>query len=313
MASTRHVVLFYHGIHYRVLTEPIEKRLFRNSICKAAIRRQFETVKNTFGLVRASDGENTFHTRRFYLKDFRLSTTFDDGYKNNFKAAEIIYELFGVVPLTIFLTTGLVGSNRSIWTVEFALLALLGRFRKYQLEFDGQEFAIGGTEQRLVAFNSIRHQLKQMNAQSRRFHCETIQEQALAGEIDRLLFEYPEFQMLNLDEIKQMQAMGVRFQPHGHNHEIFHAKQDPDVIKREIIESKEFIEKNLNEKCTQFAYPNGDYCESAISILKENEFTGAYTTKLGVAETLEGNFEIPRITPSGNPKKFRRQLRGKLD
>ncbi len=311
--SERHIAFTYHGVHTRPFTNSTEVKLFRNSIPEAALRNQLSTLKGLSIKKDGVDGNITLSRKYFFFEDFSISITFDDGYRNNFRAAEIFYEFFGVAPFNVFLTTNLVGSKRSIWTVELALTILQAQFLVRRIEFSGEFFNVACPQERLETFNSIRYRVKEMNAENRKFHCDSIQEQTLPGELERLLFEYPEFQMLNLDEIKQMQSMGVRFQPHGHNHEIFHANQDPDVIRREIVESKEFMENHLNEKCTYFAYPNGDYCDAAISILKENSFSGAYTTNVGIAETLERNYEIPRLTPSSKLRKFKRQLRGKTD
>lgn len=311
MASSNHVVFIYHGIHDRDLSCTLENRLFRNSISETAFRRQLHILGGTPQIIQRANNATELRIRNWCLRAFRILITFDDGYKNNFRAAEIFFDQFGTAPFTIFVTTNLVGSGRSIWTVELGLLLLQGRFLNTRLAFGDEVFEIDRPEKRLETFNSIRYRLKEMNAENRKQNCDLINEQALPGELERLVGEYPEFQMLNLDEIGQMQSMGVRFQPHGHNHELFHTNQDSEVIRKEIVESKEFIETKLNEKCTYFAYPNGDYCDAAISILKENGFSGAYTTNAGIAKTLERNFEIPRLTPNPKPWKFKRQLRGK--
>jgi peptidoglycan/xylan/chitin deacetylase (PgdA/CDA1 family) len=308
--STKNIVFTYHGLHSRELKTSNDERLFRNSISERSYREQLAILR---GAVKEKGVGGGLFYKGLFRNGSEIVLTFDDGYANSFRAAEIFYEMFGTAPLTIFLTTNLVGSSRSIWTVEIALLILEAQFLSDRIEFDGDFFDVGSTEDRLKSFDSIRCRLKEMNAQNRECNCESIREQALPDELERLICEYPEFQMLRLDEIKQMQSMGVRFQPHGHNHELFHVNQDSELIRKEIVKSKEFIETKLNEECSYFAYPNGDYCEAAISVLKENGFCGAYTTNVGVAETLENDFEIPRLTASSKPRKFKRQLRGKTN
>ncbi len=308
--SGRHIAFTYHSIHRRQFSDLIDSKLFRNSTPEATLQNQLSTLKR---LSSNSDGNRTLLCKRFLSEEFSILITFDDGFRNNLRAAELFYEVFGTAPLIVFLTTNLVGSNRTIWPVELALLILRGQFSSKRLEFEDEFFDIGRPEKRLETFDSIRQRFKRMNALSRGLAFEAIREQAWPGELERLGHEYKEFQMLNLDEIKQMQSMGVRFQPHGHNHEILHENQDAQIIRREIVESMAFIKDRLNEKCDYFSYPNGNYCEAAISALKESGFMGAYSTDVGVATALENNFKIPRLTPSSKPRKFRRQLRGKLD
>jgi peptidoglycan/xylan/chitin deacetylase (PgdA/CDA1 family) len=309
--SQRNVVFTYHGLHHRKLSNPIETKLFRNSIPENEYLKQLKTLKQLVKIRRQNAVELNLIRRDVFFNKIIFLMTFDDGYRNNVKAAEIFLDLFKIAPITIFLTTNLVGvENRSIWTANISLLILCGEFVNNKLFFNETVFLLNDSHERLECFDTVRNQLKKLPAQKRQFQYDLILSQTLPGELERLMFEYPEFRMLKLDEIKQMQALGVKFEPHGHNHEPLHSTQNLDVIKSEIIESKNYIEQNLNQKCSFFAYPNGDCCDAAISVLKENGFTGAYTTRIGAARTIIGNFEIPRITPSINPSKFRKQLRG---
>lgn len=303
------VVFTYHGLHTRQPGSRIDQRLFRNSISEHSFLNQLEKLRSSVvAKVIGSQSRLIFKT---LFRNHEIVLTFDDGYANSFRAAEMFFDKFGEAPLTVFLTTGLVGSSRSIWTVEVALLLLKARFSGPTIEFDGDGFAIGSEEERLETFNLVRYKLKKMPARKRQSNCRLIFDQALPGELELLMSEYPEFRLLNLEQIREMRSIGVRFQPHGHDHEILHENQDSETMRREIVESKAFIEGRLKEKCTHFAYANGTYCDAAISILEENGFAGAFTTKTGVAMKLQNNFEIPRFTPSSNLQKYKRQLRGK--
>lgn len=303
------VVFTYHGLHTRQPGSRIDQRLFRNSISEHSFLNQLEKLRSSVvAKVIGSQSRLIFKT---LFRNHEIVLTFDDGYANSFRAAEMFFDKFGKAPLTVFLTTGLVGSSRSIWTVEVALLLLKARFSGPTIEFDGDGFAIGSEEERLETFNLVRYKLKKMPARKRQSNCRLIFDQALPGELELLMSEYPEFRLLNLEQIREMRSIGVRFQPHGHDHEILHENQDSETMRREIVESKAFIEGRLKEKCTHFAYANGTYCDAAISILEENGFAGAFTTKTGVAMKLQNNFEIPRFTPSSNLQKYKRQLRGK--
>jgi peptidoglycan/xylan/chitin deacetylase (PgdA/CDA1 family) len=60
--------------------------------------------------------------------------TFDDGYSDNAAAAKPLLEEMQV-PATMFLTTGLLGSERPFWWDELAMLALAGR-RAANIDFE---------------------------------------------------------------------------------------------------------------------------------------------------------------------------------
>lgn len=313
-SAMRTVAFAFHGIHSREARCFAEKKLLRNSLPEKIFIDQLKALKSSFRSQRINDPTPTLIHDRMFRRSLKIALTFDDGYRNNLRAAELVADIFGFAPMTVFLTTSLIGHKlTSNWLVNIGLLVLLGRFELDQLDFQDSTYRLATESERVASFDDIRRQFKQMDAETRQYNYATILEQANAGELERLLDGFPEFVSLNLDEIKQMQSIGVRFQPHGHSHEILHAKQSRETILQEIVTSKEFIERELNEKCLYFAYPNGNYCDTAISVLKDNGFVGAFTTDPGFADSLKGNFVIPRLTPNRKLDKFKRQLRGQLN
>ena len=311
--SQKRIVMTYHGLHSRAAADVIDDKLFRNSISENDYLSQIKILKKFTDLKIGENGAARLVHKDLFFNQYDIVLTFDDGYQNNLKAAEIFRDEFETTSLTIFLTTALIGqTNQSIWTVNVALLILRGNFSSGKLVFGEQDFPLDNAAHRLECFDKVRRQLKKMTAGERGANYDSIISQTIPGELERLLFEYPEFKMLNLDEIRQMSEIGVKFEPHGHNHEILHANQSDELISSEVLESKKFIETNIGQQCSFFAYPNGDYCDAAVKVLKENKFAGAYTTKIGAAENLVNNFEIPRITPNSKAYKFKKQLRGKF-
>ena len=51
--------------------------------------------------------------------------------------------------------------------------------------------------------------------------------------------------------------------------------------KQEILGSKADLEKLLEAECLHFSYPNGDYTEREIEIVKAGGFRSARTTDIG--------------------------------
>lgn len=91
--------------------------------------------------------------------------------------------------------------------------------------------------------------------------------------------EYEDRQALSLNEMKQMMHY-VDFQPHTQFHPIL-----PNCTKtecdQEIWDSKVDLERLLYIKCYHFSYPNGDYTEREIEIVKAAGFRSARTVDIG--------------------------------
>ena len=90
---------------------------------------------------------------------------------------------------------------------------------------------------------------------------------------------YPDRQALNIAEMKEMVG-SVDFQPHTQSHPILPPCTETEC-RQEILGSKADLEKLLKVECSHFSYPNGDYTEREIEILKAGGFRSARTTVIG--------------------------------
>ncbi len=90
---------------------------------------------------------------------------------------------------------------------------------------------------------------------------------------------YPDRQALNISEMQEM-AESVDFQPHTRFHPILPRCTEMEC-RQEVLESKTDLETLLGIKCSHFSYPNGDYTDREIGIVKAGEFRSARTTDIG--------------------------------
>lgn len=84
---------------------------------------------------------------------------------------------------------------------------------------------------------------------------------------------------LNLKELRLM-VSNVDFQSHTAFHPVLTTCAD-DEASAEIVGSRVQLESMLNTPVRHFAYPNGDYSEREIGILKANGFLSARSTDIG--------------------------------
>jgi len=81
---------------------------------------------------------------------------------------------------------------------------------------------------------------------------------------------------------------------HSHDHEIL-PRLSGDDARESIEKSIELLESWINRRVYFFSYPNGDYSDHVIKILKENGFQCSLTTMPGSWEKGDSLFKIPRI------------------
>ncbi|MFH1305219.1 MAG: polysaccharide deacetylase family protein [Candidatus Omnitrophota bacterium] len=161
-----------------------------------------------------------------------LLITFDDGLKSNCELLGV-FKNFRIRP-TIFLPTGLVGTNRKIWT------RTLDRHSAKENEIYKRLISLPNAQKDKELFNYNRHYYDK---------------------------EYPEREILNEAEIGKM-LPHVDFQSHGITHAIFTKCSDQE-LRQELTESKKKIENLTGKECFAVAYPNGEFGQREIMMAEE--------------------------------------------
>jgi len=255
-----------------------------------------------FRVLSMSDLLNEITNKNYQKSDVVI--TFDDGYANNLIAAEILDKYR--IPWTLFISTGAIGRDKVIWTVELSLLLLHGNAQR--LEAMGKVWSLKTREERELAFQEIRYQMKKLPAPQRREVMEEIRQQFPEGETQGLLEQFPSLRMLTWEEVQQLASAGVEIGSHGVEHEIHHPNQPEFIRKDELIRSKEEIEKRLNRPCHYFAYPNGDFVESSPREAQNAGYLMAFTTQQRTISLNENPYLLPRLTARGSLSNFVREF-----
>lgn len=295
------------------------------------VRREGVRVFNYHGLVEAKNDArlernfnitSDFRSHIRFLKKFRILSlaefndelsgsarksskpaavlTFDDGYANNLQVAEILTPLR--LPWFLFVSTGVVGRAKLLWTVELSLLILHGRADR--IEALGKTWSLASRKEREFAFEGIRYPLKSMAAAQKCATMDLIATQFPAGESPRLLKKFPSFEMLTWDEIKQLSSAGVEIGSHGVDHEIHHPNQPAGVRRRELRESKSELETRLGRPCYTFALPNGDFNSLSAAEIREAGYRVAFTTQPGTATLTSNRYLLPRLATAPSLSRF---------
>jgi peptidoglycan/xylan/chitin deacetylase (PgdA/CDA1 family) len=108
--------------------------------------------------------------------------------------------------------------------------------------------------------------------------------------------EYESYTALSADQIKEMKPY-VDFQAHTKYHPIL-PNCSYDIAYEEIVGSKASLESKFELNIFAFAYPNGDYSDREINMLRNGGYECAFTTRPGYNHTSTHLFELKRLDPN---------------
>jgi len=250
------------------------------------------------------------------VPDNSVVITFDDGYADNFWNARPLLERFGV-PATVFVTTGLVGTEREFYWDElerlllretvtrrhgetgkrgngeaekgrsgntvsqYLWLEIKGRTRQWKLTNDGE---------RLRAYHEIHDLLKPLLPEQR----EAVLEQL------RLWFSVsangrPDHRLMTVEELITISRDGlIDIGAHTVNHPDL-ATLPSERQRWEIEMSKRQLEAWLGRPVRWFAYPYGSGNSVTRQLVKEAGFEVACSMSLGFVTDRSDPFWLPRI------------------
>ncbi len=237
---------------------------------------------------------------------YSVAVTFDDGYRDNFVCAFPILKKFNI-PATIFLTTGYIESGQLPWYDQVRLaFKLTTRSAIVLADVGGPD---GSLQQLTDRLRTLRRTLDWLRGMS----------QAQGPQLMNALFSrlgvpsplsLPN-QMLRWEDIRQMAKSNVTFGAHTVNHPVL-SQISKAEMDREILTSKQVIEKRLQAPVEHFAYPFGqpfDYNGQVKQSVREAGFKTAVTTVWGLNDGNEDLLELRRFSPwEADPALFRMKL-----
>ena len=210
-------------------------------------------------------------------KKLRMVFTFDDGWSDNLKSALPIARAYRI-PFIVFVCPGLTGRKAPFWQEQ-----VIANLRSSSRPIAPAEI------------NRIIEDLKRSREDERELRIAEVMQKYGAPAGSAELFGGDS--TLSLTEIVAMHGEGVAFGSHTQTHQILTCTT-PNVVRKEVRESKIAIEIALGGPCRVFAYPNGNWSPEVKQILGEEGMRLALTTETGAWTADSDPLAIPRVNVS---------------
>ncbi len=279
-------VIMYHGI--------IKDPLMVNEWCfveEHSFRLQIAYLKKHFEILSLSEAVERM--RSGAIKRPTAVITFDDGYQNNFDVAFPIL-CKERIPGTIFLATGLISTNDTVWYGRINLA--LAKTQRTQIEWNGLRFDLSTLDLKAKASVAIQESLKKLEHSQLMTTTRNIILQ-LDEDPDYLIEADSPFRMLDETAIVKMAGSGlIEFGAHTHHHAILSHLSDKERY-NEIRQSIDAVCALTGSPCRYFAYPNGraeDYSAKTMRDLESCGIQIAVTTIPGPNDRMTPAMELRR-------------------
>ena len=171
------------------------------------------------------------------LPERALLVTSDDGYENNVRHM-VPHLAARRIPAVIFATTGMIGTERTLWTNRVELW-----WTRHAKDAPAGD--------RPADMGEMKKRLKALPPDER----ERKLDEWIGPESGSIPPDHP-FRMMDWDGARRCEAAGVAIGSHTVSHAIL-AGEDEATSRRELVESRRTLERELGHPVTSFAYPNG--------------------------------------------------------
>lgn len=275
-----------------------EKDPFELAIDDSTFEEQVKHLKENYTILKSDDRWSDIDEKSVIL-------TFDDGYVDFYSKVYPVLKKYNV-PATVFISTGNMDTYNEFWWDELEKLFLETSMIPEEITIIDDKFLKGDysdNESLLFAVHKVLLSLPHLERKK-------INE-SLKKQFNLPSYKRDKYRVLTRDEIvKLADDPLITIGAHTVSH-IVCDKENEDVQRREIIESKEKLEEIIKKPVSVFAYPNGGYNERTQEILSECGFIRAFTVELGCADENSPQYQIPRnVVKAWKGKKFEAVVRG---
>jgi len=220
--------------------------------------------------------------------EFKITITFDDGYKDNLLYALPILEKLNV-PASIYISTNFLKEEVNLWWIE--LMETIRNNSKISFKFENKYFDLNlnNNNKKLLAYSSLREIFLNLKIDKQNELLEIITKKKQRKNYSDICLNKKELKILDNHEL-------ITIGSHSHNHLNFKILKTEE-IKFEVNKSLKILEDLLDHKIEHFCYPYGGQEQASdreFKIIKELNFSSAVTGRVYPINKCN-LFSLPRI------------------
>lgn len=245
---------------------------------------------------------------RIPFKSKSCLVTFDDGWEDNFRNAFPVLREFQI-PAVIFSSGSYLNTQKRFWQEDFLLAVQEIRrlfktddsFRKEisgnpVLEFISKIMTVDD-ESMEMEIQILINQVKKWTKQKRDHLLASLKH--VAGQTTFLEADTTRRSFMSAHEVTEMIEEGVALGSHGMSHEIL-TNLSTEEVQRELGESRDYLQHTFGIEADAFSYPNGNYNEPIINMVKQNGYRVAFGTQSGYVRLGDNPYSLNRINIHGD-------------
>jgi peptidoglycan/xylan/chitin deacetylase (PgdA/CDA1 family) len=284
-------ILMYHS----VMEDPrAQDALLGGTVhSREVFRRQMELVARQYRPA-SLDEVTRFVRGQDELPDRAVVVTFDDGYADNYEIVAPILNKVGV-PATFYITVECVEQGKLPWPARLRFVFRTTK-RKNWTDFSGKLWPLSGGSERGKAYLLSCDECCKLVG--------TAQEKYVARHEEELDIQVPIESgalMMNYDHIRALAQHGHIVGSHTMTHPNL-AHVSLQVARREMAESKQRLEQQLNTAIAHFSYPcpalSPHWTDQTVTASREAGYETAVTTDGGLARKGDNPLSLKRTRPT---------------
>ncbi len=228
--------------------------------------------------------------------------TFDDGYADNHEIAMPLLNKVGV-PATFYITVECVEAKKLPWPSRLRY-ALFTTTKPVWVDADGQRWALQDPALRGTAFDhGCEYCSRLAGADQEKFVT------SAESQLDSALTRGPA--MMTWDDVRSTVKQGHIIGSHTMTHpNMAHIKED--ALRRELVDSKKILERELGGSVVHFSYPcpalQPHWTEHTVTLSQQAGYQTAVTTNGGLARRSDNPLKLKRVRPSKDVEGLRANL-----
>jgi peptidoglycan/xylan/chitin deacetylase (PgdA/CDA1 family) len=281
------LVLMYH----EVMKDSIDIESW-TVVKQSEFEKQMVYLLDKYTIISIDEALKLVNSREQLYKNY-IVVTFDDGYSCNY---DIVYPIIDKykIPITIYVATRACKENEIYWydsiisilQVKNECFIDLSRFNNKTYHIKSNKSG----ERKWSKIQDILEDLKTLKLEDRISAVNAIQSQFGYNANHSNMIRH-----LTINEIKELSRSSlVTIGAHSHCHNLL-PSIPYDIALKSIIESKQLLEVWTSVAVNHFSYPNGDYDENVLSMVKQTGFISGTTTHPDFWKGEYSTFEIPRL------------------